>query len=224
MRICVSGTISTGKTTYINDFLEAWPMYKLCELSYRKSIRNNKMPHSTQGTEETQKFIQDAIIDDVIMQDRTKNVIFDRGIFDNLAHTLYLHSKGKVGDEFCREAARIARESMKFYDIIFFMPVLDSYPVEMDENNNDLREHDETYRADVDLIMKAIQQDYLRPPGEARMFFPNYDAPALIEIFGNRRERIAMTQLYIKKNGKSYGEKDSLILNALGKPTKEVNG
>ena len=38
MRLCVTGTGSQGKTTFINDFLKEWPSYTTPKTTYRDGL------------------------------------------------------------------------------------------------------------------------------------------------------------------------------------------
>ena len=49
MRICVSGTSSQGKSTFIKDFLKQWSMYNTPEVTYRSFIKNK---HSKKGNKD----------------------------------------------------------------------------------------------------------------------------------------------------------------------------
>ena len=58
MRICVSGTGSQGKSTFIKDFLEEWSIYKTPETSYRDSLKGQ---HSKKTTKKVQEKILNHI-------------------------------------------------------------------------------------------------------------------------------------------------------------------
>jgi hypothetical protein len=206
MKIATIGTHSTGKTTYIQDFLKKWPMYETPSNSYRDLIKNENIPHSKNGTEESQKKILNYLIDQTIESCKKDFVIFDRCILDNLAYSSWLNLNDKVSDRFVDETRIIVRETLSMFDIILFFPLTKVSEVPLEENS--LRDTDPVYREEIDNIFKVFQQSYLR--GDGRIF-PVNNSPALIEIFGNREERIKMTELYLQENGKHYGEDQSLI-------------
>ena len=217
MRICVTGTISMGKSTYVNDFCKAWPMYKNADVSYRKILKDMNLPHSTQGTAETQTIIRDSLIKDIQSYKRDDHVIFDRGLLDNMAYTLYLNEKGVINDDYVRDTVPIIREALSYYDIIFFTPMLDNYPVELDtDTKNGARDVNPEFRIETDSILKELERLYHNPK-EKGAFFPNTDCPAIISLFGKPQERIEMTKLYINPKGNPYGEEDSLIVNPFEK-------
>jgi hypothetical protein len=100
---------------------------------------------------------------------------------------------------------------LKLYDIIFFVPLTKAANVPIE--NDGFREVDETFREEVDNIFKAFGQSYNQ--GDGRVF-PKDDSPAWIEIFGNREERIKLTELYLDKDGKPYGDDQSLLSEVIG--------
>jgi hypothetical protein len=52
-----------GKSTYIKDFIKQWSCYETPEKSYRELIKEKNLPHSKEGTEESQRIILDALND-----------------------------------------------------------------------------------------------------------------------------------------------------------------
>ena len=206
MKITIVGTHSTGKTTYISDFLKKWNMYETPDTSYRDLIKDKQIPHSKDGTEESQKSILNYLIDQAIELSKKDFIITDRCVLDNLAYTSWLNINGKVSDKFLEETRTLVKETLKLYDIIFFVPLTKVAEVSLE--NNELRDTDPVYREEIDNIFKAFQQSYLK--GDGRVF-PIDDAPAMIEIYGNRETRIKMTELYLKEDGKPFGDDESLI-------------
>ena len=92
------------------------------------------------------------------------------------------------------------------YDVLFFIPLTKVAPVKIVED--ELRDTDPQYRQEIDNIFKVYIESYRKSEGK---IFPSEDCPAIIEIFGNPRERIKMTELYITNEGKPYGEDQSLL-------------
>ena len=206
MKIAVIGTQNTGKTTYINDFLKKWSMYKTPDKTYRELIKNKNLPHSKEGTEESQTEILNCIVDQAIEFSKDENIILDRCVLDVLAYSTWLCLNGKVSDKFLDQQRIIVRETLKLYDILFFIPLTKAAKIEIEDNGT--REVDPIYREEIDNIFKVFQESYHR--GDGRVF-PKDDTPAIIEIFGNPQERIKLTELYLKEDGKGYGEGESLL-------------
>lgn len=206
MKIAISGTACTGKTTYIKDFLKKWPMYKTPDSTYREILKEKNLPHSSSGTEESQKIILNYLIDQAIEFSKKDHVILDRCVLDNFVYTSWLFLNGKVSEKFLEESRTMTRETLKLYDIIFFVPLTKVAPVKLVEDS--LRDSDPVYREEIDNIFKAYMSSYLKSDGKV---FPSEDCPAVIEIFGNPQERIKLTELYITEEGNPFGENQSLI-------------
>lgn len=204
MKIAVCGTSCIGKTTYIQDFLQTWKNYKNPEKTYRNSVDKTLLNKS--GTEESQKFILNALVDQAIEFSKKDNVIFDRCVLDNLVYTTWLYLNDKVSEKFLEESRIIVRETLKLYDILFFIPITKVAPVEISEKET--RETDSVYREEIDNIFKSFISSYHKSEGK---IFPSEDCPAVIDIFGSPIERIKVTQLYLTENGTPYGEDQSLI-------------
>lgn len=206
MKIAVIGTANIGKSTYIQDFLKKWPMYKLVDSEYRKLLKEKNLPHSKNGTEESQTEILNCLVDEIVKYSKEDFVIFDRCVVDVLAYSTWLHLNDKVSEKFLDSQRILIRETLKLYDLLFFIPLTKVAPVQIEDNG--IRETDPIYREEIDTIFKAFQESYHR--GDGRVF-PASDCPAIIEIFGNPEERMKMTELYITESGKCYGEDQSLI-------------
>jgi len=209
MRILVSGAQSQGKTTFINDFIKAFPMYKKSENSYRELLKDSNIKVNREGSLEHQKLIRDHIIDNHMTFRKTDHVIHDRGILDNVVHTIYLNDKNPedVTHEFVEESMRLCQETCKFYDIIFLFPITKYDNIPMDEKKN--RDTDIEFKNEIDFFFRAAHGTY---KDAKTLFFDMKDCPAVIEIFGNRLERIEMARMYIDpKTGDQYKEEKSLL-------------
>lgn len=200
MRIAISGTGNQGKTTLINDFIQEWPNYKTESSTYRAKLVAEKLPHSKNATKDTQWKILNHMIDEMQTFKSDDYIIMDRCPIDNLVYSLWCFEKG-VGDidkEFIDKCIPLVRESMKHLDIIFFIPITKFNNIEIEDDG--VREIDPNYIKEIDHIFKAIQAQYQQHPQE-NPFFPRDDSPALIEIFGNRHERVEMIKLYLDIDG-----------------------
>jgi predicted ATPase len=208
IKISISGTQGLGKSTVIKDFLKEWPMYKPADNSYREIAKKNpKVKLNQEGDEETQTIIRDALIDQAQAYTKDENVIFDRCILDNFIYTMWLNAKGKISDLYVEQQLPILKEMLKFYDIIFFIPIVKNYDIPLVPD--DQRDIDPIFQTEIDNLFKATMADYWKQG--SRTFFPDRDTPAVIEIFGTREERIQMIKLYITKDGTPYGENESML-------------
>lgn len=210
MKIAVVGSQCTGKTTYINDFLKKWSMYTTPKDTYRKLIKEKKLPHSKNGTEESQTAILNCLVDQAIENSKLENVIYDRCVLDVLAYSTWLCLNDKLPEKALDQQRIIVRETLKLYDIIFFTPLTKVAEIKIEDN--DIRDVDAVYREEIDNIFKVFQDSYNR--GDGRIF-PKDDTPAMIEIFGSPEERIKLTEFYITEEGKAFGEDQNLLSNVI---------
>ena len=165
MRICVTGTCSQGKSTYINDFLKEWSDYETPKKTYRDSLKDQ---WGIKTTKDVQWDILNSMVDELQKHDKESNVIFDRGPLDNIASTLWAYSKEveDIDDEFVAKCIDIVRESLKLLDIIFFIPITKVAPLDYDTDRflADKQKGlvDENYRVEIDNILKAVSYTHHR--------------------------------------------------------------
>lgn len=199
MRISITGTSCQGKSTLITDILQEWPMMSTPDVSYRSLLKKDK--HSKSTSEDTQWDILNHMVDEQQKYSADDKVVFDRCPLDNMAYTLWANAKGLVSDEFVEKCIPIVRESMRFLDIIFFIPITKSAPVEIVDNGT--RETDKYYIQEIDHVLKSL---YAQWREDTDVFFPKEDSPAVIEVFGSPLERIAMIKMYLDNDGDAIGE------------------
>ena len=205
MRIAISGTSNIGKTTLIEDFIKEWPNYTKNNYTYRSLLKN----HSKSTDQDTQWMILNNMIDELQKYSKDDYVIFDRCPLDNLIYSLWANGYKKVDDAFISKCIPLVKESMRFLDIIFFLPISKMSPVPI--VNDGRRESDPEYIQEIDNIFKAIVQQY-QCNLNSTPFFPADDSPGVIEIFGNREQRIQLIKQYLNTNGDVFGaEHDTLF-------------
>ena len=199
MRIAISGTACQGKTTLLKDFLEQWPSYTTPKKTYRDIIKENNLNHSSKTNKKTQKKILDFMIKEQKKYRGSDNVIFDRCPLDNLVYSIWATEQSEldIDDEFVQKCIPLVRESFRNLDIIFFTPITKVASVEAEED--DLRDTDPKIIEGIDNIFKAMHREYMN--NEASVFFVKDDKPGIIEVFGDRRERIEILKLYIDAEG-----------------------
>ena len=204
MRIAISGTSNQGKSTLIRDFLLEWPTYKFVGNNYRELIDKEKIPHSKTTTKESQWKILNCILDEMQKYTSKDNVIFDRCTLDNLVYSLWSFDKqtSNIDKEFIDKCIPLVRESLKFLDIIFFLPITKAAPVSIIENGT--RETDSIYVNEIDSLFKSLNIQYKHNLGKTP-FFPAEDCPGIIEILGSPFERIQMIKWYLNKDGELVG-------------------
>lgn len=204
MRIAVTGTANTGKTTLISDMVEMWQNYKSNNYTYRELLKQDNLLHSKQANKDTQWTILNNMVDELQKYTATDYVIFDRSPLDNLAYSLWAYDKGlgNIDDEFIGKCIPIVRESLRFLDIVFFTPITRASPIVIVEDGT--RETCSEFIGEIDNILKSITEQY-NCALEKSIIFPKDDCPGVIEIFGKREERIYLIKQYLNENGDLYG-------------------
>lgn len=212
MRIAISGSANQGKSTLIKDFLNNWTTYKTPSDDYRKVLKEKNYPHSKKCTKEGQWAIVNSMIDEMQKYSKEDKIIFDRCPLDVLAYTLWSCEMRAtdIEEDFVSELIPLVKESMKYLDIIFFIPITKHSPVEI--VNDGFRETDPKYIAEIDNIFKALFYEYQHNLGNTP-FFSKDDSPAIIEIFGDRTQRLMLIEQYLDAGGDVIGEDMDTILN-----------
>jgi hypothetical protein len=212
MRISISGTANVGKSTLVKDFLKNWPLYKTPSSTYRDVLKTGNYPHSKNCNKEGQWAIMNHMIDEMQKYSSDDKVIFDRGPLDCLVYSMWAFEKKStdIDKEFIDKLIPLARESMKFIDVIFFIPITKTSPVPI--VNDGTREIDPVYIDEIDNLFKAMMYQYHHNLGRSP-FFSADDCPAIIEIFGKPEERILLLQQYLNVEGEVIGEEGDTILN-----------
>lgn len=199
MRIAISGTACQGKTTLIKDFLDLWKGYKTPEKTYRDIIIEQGLEHSSGTNKETQWAVLNFMVEELQKTSSLSNVIFDRCPLDNIIYSIWGSTRedSDIDDKFIEKCLPVVREALRNLDIIFFTPVTKVAPVQIE--SDDLRETNKQYIEEIDNLFKAVYRDYAENPES--QFFTKDDRPGIIEVFGNRKERIELIKLYIDNDG-----------------------
>lgn len=209
MRIALIGAQNTGKTTLVDNFIKAWPMYKRPEKTYRDLIKEKNLDLNKQGTKDSQKVILNALVDEIQLAcaKEDKHLIFDRCTADNIAYTLWHYAKQTEGftTEYVIDNKAIAAMALKYLDAIFYVPVRKEIPIVEREG----RETDLVYREEIDNIFDALVESYEK---QTAAFFPLEDCPAVIRLEGPPDMWIPQMRLYIKDDGNFFGEEDGSLL------------
>ena len=199
MRIAISGTACQGKSTLIKDFTKKWPNYTTLDKTYRDIITEQGLQHSSYTNKDTQWAILNFMIDELQKTSKGDKIIFDRCPLDNIVYSIWSEAKkdSDIDEEFIKKCMPLVRESLRFIDIIFFTPITKVAPVEIVDD--ELRETKKEYIEEIDNIFKAVHRDYVN--NQKSTFFVEDDRPAIIEVFGNREERIELIKLYLDNDG-----------------------
>lgn len=207
MKIAIMGAQGTGKTSYIREFLNQWPMYQMPERSFRNVVAEKKAKVNRQGNCAGQQLIRDALIEQAIDMPGKQFVLHDRCILDNLAYTLYLSEQqdNDITSQFIRETVFLAKNAVRLYDIIFYLPLSTDYETpstsEQIEQRLVERDNDLEFRQSIDNIMQTFVAANVERKG---FLFDPTDSPPVITLPGTVGEKILLTNLYVDKNGNPY--------------------
>ena len=210
MKIVFVGAPCVGKSTLIENFLKEWPMYKRPEKTYRDIVKQQGLKINKQGTKESQKIILDALVEEAQQAIATGDeyLVFDRCVVDNIAFTLWHYAKETPGftSEFVMDSKTIAAMTLKYFDIIFYLPLRQEISIV----DKELRETDPVFREEIDNIFSSLVDSYEQ---NTKAFFPAEDCPAVIRLNGPLDMRLPQLKLYIKDSGKGFAEADGSLLD-----------
>jgi GTPase SAR1 family protein len=210
MRLAISGTAHSGKTTLLKSFLHTWNDYESPIISYRDILKEKQLDHSKETTPETQSVILDHLVDTVQGYKIDDTVIFDRCPLDALVYTLWAHDKGLEGfdKDFVTNQIAMCRESMRSLDIIFLSRFDESQQVKAKKDGT--RETDVNFIKEVDNIFYTVYMQYMSNP-TSDVFFPNGDSPTMILLPSHGQARVDIIAEYVTPEGTMYGEEESIL-------------
>ncbi len=217
--LSVSGTQGIGKSTFIEDFIANWPMYRTIDKTYRDIIKDNNLNINQNTTKESQRIILESIVEDLRSVSKDDYVIFDRSPIDNIVYSIWTYdkNKGDIDDAFVADCINISRHATQKLDLMFMIPMTKQNPELID---SDLRDIDPTYQSEIDELFKGLKK---KREENDDVFFVKNDSPMFIEVFGSRDARIEICKLYLNEEGDFYGEEDSLILDSNGDAINSLN-
>lgn len=199
-----------GKSTLIGDFLSEWQNYKLPETSYRNIINDLNLPHSSEANKKTQEAILDFMCKQVKEHGEGSKIIYDRCALDNLVYSMWLfhHGKSDIDADFIQECIPKVRTALKDIDIIFYIPIT-RVTTTPEYVNNGFRDKDPNTRIEIDNIFKILSNENRENPKSN--YFEHDDKPPIIEVFGQRHERIQIMKLYLDAEGSAVEPSENLF-------------
>ena len=148
MRIALTGTHSTGKTTLINR-LAMRESFENYQVSYSNTRRLKQEGLPINSKEDKNYDITQELVLTFHMKDLLRpNILMDRCLVDGLAYTQFLNSKGKVSNLTLELFGQMTSTLVNNYDFIFYCPIRG----ELEKDG--IREEDESFRLAVDLIIR----------------------------------------------------------------------
>jgi len=178
MRLAVIGPQNTGKSTFIEDFLQAFPHYTTPAETYRDVIKRKKLDINQVGSEQSQRVIRDFLYNQ-IRHNLEPNILFDRCVIDNYVYSLALYEEERASLEFLNETFDMAVRHLDSLDGLIFIPSAVSVKLVEDQ----LRDTDTKY---IDKINRFFIKT---------LFLIHKHKP--IEVFvisGDREERLELAK------------------------------
>jgi len=149
MKIAITGTHSTGKTTLLNsikqDVRSEEMLYRhkffneLTRTIYKRGVTINES-----GDDMTQLLTNNVHINNLLEE----NFISDRCIIDSYSYTRYLYQQGKVSKWVYDYSYKLLQELCSKYDYIFWLRP------EFDLQVDDVRSNDIQFQKDIDKIIE----------------------------------------------------------------------
>lgn len=203
MRIAISGTSNIGKQQLLKTFKREFPMFQTPKTNYKHVIeaiyqKNIKESRDTSSTD-IQWNILNYMIDTFQQYDRDDKVVFDGCTLDNIIYSLYILEKSQgvtdVDSKFIDRCVPVVRESMKYIDIVFLLPITKADKTERKFSAEDI---------ELNHLYSALHEQYLSGTSP---FLPKDDQPAIIEVFGNDKQRLQMIKMYLDEFGDTINDK-----------------
>ncbi len=182
MKIAVIGPQNTGKTTFINDFINNFSEYNTPKETYRDIIKQNNLSINQKTSKESQKIIRDFIFHQ-IYNNTKRSVIFDRSVVCNYVYSLASKGKEGVDGEFLSETKDIMYKSLDCLDYLFFIPTALSVGIVNDKlRDTDMSFIDKINHIFIEVMLEISAKNVVK----------------IITISGNREDRIRQVKEAIK--------------------------
>lgn len=187
MKIALVGSQCVGKTTFIEDIIEACPQFSRETYTYRDAIKEagveNKINRKTCA--ESQRIIFNALAECVKRAEPF--TILDRSVMDAVAYTTYPVLRASktytdITQKMLDNMTRTAIEVMNEYDLIVYIPVDENIAIEADT----FRDVDPQYRLDMAKIFEDLLLLDIEDP-----LFDKYGYK-VATISGTREERVSL--------------------------------
>ncbi|MEN9852238.1 MAG: hypothetical protein RI996_181 [Candidatus Parcubacteria bacterium] len=175
MKLAVIGPQNTGKSTFVQDFLAAFPKYSTPSTTYRDIVTDKKLSINQLTDTDSQKHIRDFLYDQVVHVD--EHTVLDRCVIDNYMYTLWAFKEGNTTMEFVEETKRMMIDSLPYIDTYIFIPTT----VAVKLVDDTLRDTSVSYvdtinRYFIETLFELVQTYHIR----------------VVVISGSRQERIEL--------------------------------
>lgn len=186
MRIAVSGTHFMGKSTLIEDFIKIHPEYKTEIEPYYKLQDEKTMELSLEPGIDSLMEQLDYSIEQLNTHASEPNIIFDRCPIDFISYAMCIavNEDIDINDMEISERFPDVKAALNHLELIVFLPITKENLIEYTEENP-------VYRKAADNNFKKIYRDDILD------IFPRYNHPKIIELSGERLERIKKLESYL---------------------------
>jgi len=182
MRIAISGTHFSGKSTLIANFLNKNPCYHHYQEPYYE-LAQQEQGASDFSMESMQEQLAMSI---QLLEESTdyEDVIFDRCPIDFIAYMMYFAETDHfdLADSEISESFEPVIEAIQTLDLIVFLPLGADCQIEYFDSDTDMRN-------DVDRHFKQLYRD------NTFGLFPDYNEPPIIELSGDQHTMLSKIQL-----------------------------
>ncbi|MFK4762828.1 hypothetical protein ACI3KS_18020 [Microbacterium sp. ZW T5_45] len=167
MRIVVSGTHASGKSTLISDFRQRHPRFVLLDDPYDSL-------DEASGADEGAFARQLRISVTRLADSADADVIAERGPLDFLAYLTALQHLGRSDGDLLHRATEIVEDSLADIDLIALLPLDERHPIDVPDDE------DPALRDAMDAALLEIADDLAALP----------DAPRFVTLTGDRSARV----------------------------------
>ncbi len=182
MRIAVVGPQNTGKTTFIKDFIQAFPEYVTPSKTYRDVVSQQSLAINQGATVESQKVLIDFYRDQMV-KNLEPNIIFDRCLIDGYAYSAYLKELGRFEESFIKEIYDLLYKHIDTIDMIVLIPTALSVGLVDDR----LRDTDKTF---IDAINRIFINTLLEVSRKTKL--------KIVTVTGDRGKRMDLMKEVLK--------------------------
>lgn len=179
MRIAIIGPQNTGKSTFLQDLLVEFPHYATPKDTYRDVIKRSNLQINQKTTAESQAAIRD-FLNEQISNNKEKDILFDRCVIDNY---IYTKAGNKIFGEFLKETEEIMYTSLKYLDMLFFIPTAVSVKLEYDGVRDiDVAYLDKINRLFIETLFEIVKKTNI----------------PICLVSGTRKERVNQVRGFLK--------------------------
>ena len=179
MRIAFAGSQSVGKTTLIEDLLEALPEYRAHDEPIRSVARLTGNPPPSIPTMEAEQRLIEFACQRMLAEPHGAKVFYDRSPIDAYAHAiLSMEMGGDVVPTFLAEMMPMVVRSLEACELLVFVPI----ELHVVDEHDGFRYLDESARHRFETILADLLESPHGPAASARV--------PVMRVRGDRSQRV----------------------------------